>query len=157
MIDCVVKSYTCYKMNPIEWKLIRDASLEILTPDGFEKYQEMYEEEDLQYAWDAAVEHHVLGMGLVFGQLGEDDMRALDDSENWEDTSYYDTMKKDVFLAYQQVKAHKRFMEENPDEVAHFRRFQLWYQQQAAGEHVPGVTSGDDGFWASEDVRNESE
>ena len=51
-------------------------------------------------------------------------------------------------------------MEENPDEVAHFMRFQLWYRQQAAGGHVPGVTSGDDGFWATESVggnENESE
>ena len=68
MIDCVVKSYTCFELNPIEWKLVRDASLEILTPDGLEKYQGMYEEEDLQYAWDVAVEHHVLGVGLVLGQ-----------------------------------------------------------------------------------------
>ena len=105
-----------------------------------------YNEEDLQYKWNAAVAHHSLGVELVLGQLGDDDMRALDDSDNWEDTSYYDAMKKDVFLAYQQVKAHKRFMEENPDEVVHFRRFQLWYQQQAAGGHVPRVTSGDDGF-----------
>jgi hypothetical protein len=100
--------------------------------------------------WKAAVGHEPLGVSLVLGQLGHDDMRALDDSDNWEDTSYYDEMKKNVFLSYHQVKAHKRFMEENPDEVVHFRRFQLWYRQQAAGGHVPGRTSGDDGFWADE-------
>ena len=64
--------------------------------------------------WDAAVAHHPLVVDLVLGQLGDDDMRALDDLENWEDTSYYDKMKKHVFLTYQQVEAHKRFMEENP-------------------------------------------
>ena len=80
----------------------------------------------MQYKWNAAVAHHSLGVELVLGQLGDDDMRALDDSDNWEDTSYYDAMKKDVFLAYQQVKAHKRFMEENPDAVVHFKRFQAW-------------------------------
>ena len=158
VIDCVCKLYTCYKLNPIDWKSIRDASLEILTLDGLERYQEMYNEEDLQNAWDAAVAHHPLGVDLVLGQLGDDDMRALDDLENWEDTSYYDEMKKNIFLVYHQVKAHKRILDEYPEEVVHFRRFQLWYQQQAAGGHVPRVTSGDDGFWAAESVgENESE
>ena len=152
VIDCVVKLYTCYELNPIGWKSIRNASLEILTPDGLEKYRGMYEEEDLQYVWDAAVEHHVLGVGLVLGQLGDNDMRALDDSENWDNTSYYDKMKKNVFLAYHMVKAHTRFLDENPEEVVHFCWFQMWYSQQAAGGHVPGVTLGDDGFWAAESV-----
>ena len=85
----------------------------------------MYEEVDLQSAWYAAVEHHELGVSLVLSQLGDDVMRALDDSENWEDTSYYDKMKKNVFLAHHMVRAHKRFLEENPEEVIHFMRFQL--------------------------------
>ena len=102
--------------------------------------------------------HHPFGVTLVLGQLGDDDMRALDDSDNWEDTSYYDTMKTNVFLSYHQVKAHKRFLEENPEEVVHFKRFQAWYRQQAAGGHAAGVTSGDNGFWAAESVgENESE
>ena len=71
------------------------------------------------------MEHHPLGVSLLIGQLDDKDMRAIDDEENYYDTGYYDTMKKIYFLAYQQVKAHKRFMEENPDEVAHFRHFQL--------------------------------
>jgi hypothetical protein len=151
VIDCVVKSYTCYEMSPNEWKSIREASLEVLTSNGLENYKKLPgDEDDLIIQWEAAVGHEPLGVGLVLGQLGHDDMRALDDSDNWEDTSYYDEMKKNVFLSYQQVKAHKRFMEENPDEVVHFRRFQLWYRQQAAGGHVPGRTSGDDGFWADE-------
>ena len=159
MIDCVVKSYTCYEMNPIEWKSIREASLVVLTSNGLENYQKLPEdEEDLQIQWEAAVGHDPLGVGLVLGQLGHDDMRALDDWDNWEDNSYYNEMKKNVFLAYHMVKAHGRFLDENPGEVVHFRRFQLWYQQQAAGGHVPGVTSGDDGFWAAESVGgNESE
>ena len=157
VIDCVAKSYACYEMDPVYWASIWEASLAILTSDGLEGYQKKYNEEDLHYQWKAAMTHLPLGVELVLGQLGDDDMRALDDSDNWEDTSSYDAMKKDVFLTYQQVKAHKRFPDENPEEVVHFRRFQLWYQQQAAGGHVPQVTSGDDGFWASEDVRNESE
>ncbi len=157
MIDCHVKSYTCYELDPVDWTSIQEASLEILTPNGLERYQKKYNEEDLQCKWNAAVAHHSLGVELVLGQLGDNEMRALDDSDNWEDTSYYNAMKKDVFLAYQQVKANKCFLEENPDEVVHFSRFQAWYQQQASGGHVPGVTSGDDGFWASENVRNESE
>jgi hypothetical protein len=157
VIDCVVKSYTCYELDPVDWTSIREASLEILTLDGLKIYQQKYNEEDLQFQWNAAVAHHPFGANLVLGQLGDNDMRALDDSDNWEDSSYYDAMKKDIFLAYQQVKAHKRFLEENPDEVAHFSCFQAWYQQQASRGHVLGVTSGDDGFWASENVGNELE
>jgi hypothetical protein len=151
--------YTCFELDPVYWTEIRDACKGVLTLGGFLKYQEMYtDEEDLQNAWDAAVGHHSFSVEIVLGQLGEEDMRALDDSDNWEDTGYYDKMKKHVFLTYQQVEAHKRFMEENLDEVVHFRHFQLWYRQQAAGGHVPGVTSGDDGFWAAESVGgNESE
>ena len=159
MIDCVVKSYACFELNPIEWTSIREASLEVLTPDGFKKYKEQDdEEEDLQMQWEAAVGRDPLGVSLVLGQLGEDDMRALDDSDYWEDESYYNEMKKNVFLAYHMVKAHGRFLDENPGEVEHFRRFQLWYRQQAAGGHVPGRTWGDDGFWAAEsEDGNESE
>ncbi len=118
-----------------------------------ELYRGKYEEEeDLQNAWYAAMEHDELGVELVLGQLGYDDMRALDDSDNWEDTSYYEEMKKNIFLAHHMVWAHKRFLEENPEEVVYFMRFQRWYQQQADGGHVPGVTRGGDGFWASENV-----
>jgi len=156
VIDCVVKSYTCFELDPIEWRSIRDASLEILTPDGLYTYQELFEEEeDLQYQWIAAVEHHEFGVSLVLGQLGYDDMQALDDSENWDDPSHYEDMKTQVFLSYHMVQAHQRFLEAEPDEVVHFRRFQVWYRQQAALGHVPGVTSDDDGFWAAESV-NES-
>jgi hypothetical protein len=85
-------------------------------------------------------------------------MPALDDSENWDNTCYHDEMKKHVFLAYHMVKAHKRFLDENPEKVVHFRRFQVWYSQQAAGGHVPGVTLGGNRFWATESVGgNESE
>jgi hypothetical protein len=159
VIDCVVKSYTSYELNPIEWVSIRAASLEILTPNGLENYQKLPEdEEDLQMQWEAAVGHEPLGVSLVLGQLGYDDMRALDDSENWEDTSHYDEMRRNVFLGYHMIKAHGRFLEENPEEGVHFRRFQLWYRQQAAGGHVPGRTWGEDGFWAAESEEgNESE
>ena len=92
------------------------------------------------------MEHHVLGVGLVLGQLGDNDMRALHDSENWDDTSYYDEMKKNVFLAYHMVKAHKRFLDENPEEVVHFRRFQMWYSQQAAGGMFLGLRWGTTSF-----------
>ena len=61
-------------------------------------------------------------------------------------------MKTNFFLAYHQVQAHRRFLEECPDKVVRFRRFQLWYRQQVAGGHVPGRTPGDDGFWAKENI-----
>ena len=159
MIDCLVKSYICYKLDPGDWEMIWDACKEILTPEGLEEYQGLFEEEeDLQVQWEAAVEHPSLGVGLLIGQLDDEDLRAIDNGENYHDRGNYDAMKKNYFLAYHQVEAHRRFLEENPDEVVHFRRFQLWYRQQAVGGHVPGRTPGDDGFWASESVGgNESE
>jgi len=61
-------------------------------------------------------------------------------------------MKKKFFLAYHQVEAHTRFLKEKPEEMAHFRQFQVWYSQQVAGGHTPGRTPGDNGFWAKENM-----
>jgi len=110
------------------------------------------DEEDLQNAWDAAVGHLPFSVEIVLGQLDDDNMRALDNSDNWEDTGHYDEIKKNIFLAHHMVRAHKRFLEENPGEIVHFVRFQRWYRQQAAGGHVPGATRGIDGFWATNSV-----
>jgi len=140
-------------MDPIDWEMIRDACKEMLTPSGLDEYQELFEEEeDLQVQWEAAVDHPPLGVGLLIGQLDDEDIRAIDDKENWHDTSHYDLMKKNFFLAYHQVKAHRRFLEESPDEVAHFRRFQVWYRRQVAGGRAPGCRPGDSKFWAEEDM-----
>ena len=49
VIDCVVKLYTCYELDPVDWTLIQEASLEILTSDGLKIYQQKYNEEDLQF------------------------------------------------------------------------------------------------------------
>jgi hypothetical protein len=145
--------YTCFELDPVYWTEIRDACKGVLTLGGFLKYQEMYtDEEDLQNAWDAAVGHLPFSVEIVLGQLDDDNMRALDDSDNWEDTGHYDEIKKNIFLAHHMVRAHKRFLKENPDEVVLFMRLQRWYRQQAAGGHVPGVMRGGDGFWASESV-----
>ena len=54
-IDCLVKSYTCNKMDPIDLEMIRDACTEILTPNGLYHYQQLFkDEEDLQVQWEAA-------------------------------------------------------------------------------------------------------
>ena len=98
------------------------------------------------------MEHPVLGVGLVIGQLDDEDIRAIDDEENFHDTGNFYRMKKNFFLAYHMVQAHRRYLEGNPDEVAHFRQFQLWYSQQVAGGRAPGRTPGDDGFWAEENM-----
>jgi hypothetical protein len=61
-------------------------------------------------------------------------------------------MKKNFYKAYHMVQAHMRFLEEKPDEMAHFRRFQVWYSQQVAGGHAPGRTPGGDELWVKEDM-----
>jgi hypothetical protein len=153
IIDCLVKSYECHELDPVEWEEIRDACKDILTQNGLKEYQENFEEEeDLYMQWGAAVDHPPLGMNLLIGQLDDEDIRAMDDEENNYDTGSYDQMKKNFFKAYHMVKAHKQFLEENPKEVVHFRRFQLWYSQQVAGGHAPGRTPGDDELWVEEDM-----
>ena len=99
------------------------------------------------------MDHPPLGVGLLIGQLDDKDIRAIDDKENWHDTSHYDQMKKNFFLAYHQVQAHRRFLEECPEEVVHFRRFQLWYRRQVAGGRAPGRTSRDSEFWAEDGMK----
>ena len=94
IIDCLVKSYTCYELDPIDWESIRDACKEILTPNGLEEYQELFEEEeDLQVQWEAVVDHPPLGVGLLIGQLDDEDLQAINDEENWHNTGNYDQMK----------------------------------------------------------------
>ena len=56
------------------------------------------------------------------------------------------------FKAYHMVKAHLRFLEEKPDEVVHFKRFQVWYGEQVAGGHAPERTPGGNEFWVKEDM-----
>ena len=94
------------------------------------------------------MEHPRECVQLLVGQLGEDDLRAMKDKENHYGTSSDDWKRKRYFLSYHQVDAHMRYLEENPDEVVHFKRFQKWYRQQVAAGHAPGSTLGDNGFWA---------
>ena len=137
----------------MEWESIWDTLKEILTPSGLKEYQELFEEEeDLLMQWEAVVNHPPLGVNLTIGKLGDNDIQAMEDEENHYDTGDYDQMKKNFFKAYHMVEAHKRFLEENPNEVVHFRWFQLWYSQQVAGGHAPGRTPGNDEFWVKEDM-----
>ncbi len=153
IIDCLVKSYECYELDPVEWAEIRDACKDILTQSRLKEFQENFEEEeDLYMQWEAAVNHPSLGMNLLIGQLGDEDIRAMNDKENHYDTSSYNQMKKNFFKSYHMVQAHMRYLEENPNEVVHFKRFQAWYRQQVAGGHAPGSTPGDDKFWVKKDM-----
>ena len=124
-----------------------------MTQSGLKEYQELFEEEeDLQVQWEAAIDHPPLGVSLLIGQLDDDDICAIDDEENYYNTSNYDQMKKIFFKAYHMVQAHTQFLEENPDEVVHFKRFKVWYRRQMAGGDAPGRTPGDTKFWAKEDM-----
>ena len=133
-------------MDPFDWGSIREACQELLTPKVLEEYQQLFDdEEDLQMEWEAAVEHPALGVSPLIGQLDDEDLWARNNKDNFHNTSLHDMIKKKFFIAYHQVEAHKRFLKENPEEVAHFQRFQVWYEQQVAGGHAPW---GNSGFWA---------
>ena len=84
IIDCLVKSYECHELDPVEWEEIRDACKDILTQSGLKEYQEIFkEEEDLQVQWEPAIDHPPLGVGLLIRQMDDDDIRAIDDEENY--------------------------------------------------------------------------
>jgi hypothetical protein len=64
-----------------------------------EQYQELFEDkEDLQVQWEAAVDHHELGVGLLIGQLDDENLRAINDEENCYNTGHYAKMKNFVSL-----------------------------------------------------------
>jgi hypothetical protein len=59
----------------------------MLTPRGLDEYQELFEEEgDLQVKWEAAVDHPELGVGLLIGKLDDEDLQAINKTENWHRT-----------------------------------------------------------------------
>ena len=67
-------------MDPIDWEMISEACKELLTPNGLDLYQQLFEEEeDLQGQWEAAVDHSGLGVSLLIGQLDRKDLCAIDD------------------------------------------------------------------------------
>ena len=75
IIDCLVKSYECNKMDNVDWEFIRDACKEMLTPDGLELYQKLFQDkEDMQMEWEVAVDHPALGVSLLIGQLNDEDL-----------------------------------------------------------------------------------
>ena len=87
IIDCPVKSYTCYEMDRINWEMIQDASKDMLTLNGLEQYQELFDNKgDLQVQWEAAVEHPELGVSLLVVKLDDKDLRAINNEENWHNT-----------------------------------------------------------------------
>jgi hypothetical protein len=102
------------------------------------------------------------------GQLDNEDLRSEIDEENIYDSEPWDWVTKNFCLAYHQVKAQARWFASRPDEVEHYKRFQvrtcvlflyvqmgckltvlvlqLWYSQQAADGNAPGHPLGFDGY-----------
>jgi hypothetical protein len=72
--------YECNEIDNVDWEFIRDACKEMLTLDGLELYQKLFQDkEDMQMEWEAAVDHPALGVSLLIGQLNDKDLRAIDD------------------------------------------------------------------------------
>jgi hypothetical protein len=82
-------------------------------------------EEDLQDKWEAAVMHPGKYVNLLVGQCKEEDLRAESDKENHYDSSLWNRVTKNYFLAYHQVKLHPRWVALRPNEVENIRRFQV--------------------------------
>jgi hypothetical protein len=64
-------------------------------------------------------------VNLLVGQLNNNDLREERDKENHYDSEPWDLVTKNSFLAYHQVKAQARWFALRPNEVEHYRRFQL--------------------------------
>jgi hypothetical protein len=64
-------------------------------------------------------------VNLLVGQLNNKDLRAERDEENHYNSEPWDRGTKNFFLAYHKVKAQARWFASRPDEVEHYKRFQV--------------------------------
>ncbi len=69
--------------------------------------------------------HPAKYVNLLVGQLGDDDLRAERDEENHYNSEPWDLVTKNFFLDYHQVKAQVRWFASRPNEVEHYKRFQV--------------------------------
>jgi hypothetical protein len=163
------KSNKCNKTNPYALKAVNGYGLQLLSLCELERYcEKVPDEKDLQDEWRKAMTHPGKYVNLLVGQVDDEDLRSEIDEENHYDSEPWDWVTKNFFLAYHQVKAQARWFASKPDEVEHYKRFQvrtcllflyvqtncnptvlflqLWYSQQAADGNAPGHPLGFNGY-----------
>ncbi len=120
------KSNKCFEMNPDAWRAINGYGLQLLLRCNLERYRDKFpDEKDLQDEWKKAVTHPSNYVNLLVGQLDDDDLRAERDEENHYNSEPWDMVTENFFLAYHQVKAQAHWFASRPDEVEHYKRFQV--------------------------------
>jgi hypothetical protein len=115
-----------FEMNLDAWRAVNGYGLHLLLLCKLEHYRDKFpNEEDLQEEWKTDVTHPGKYVNLLVGQLDNKDLRAERDEENHYNSEPWDRVTKNFFLAYHQVKAQARWFALRPDEVEHYKRFQV--------------------------------
>ena len=126
VIDCVVKSNTCFEADPLYWMEVKIVGFKLLSHLDLKRYRSKFpDEKDLQDEWEDAVTNRGKYVNLLVGQQTEEDQRRETDEENYYDDSSWEQKTKNFFLAYYQVKAQTRYFASRPDEAEHYKKFQV--------------------------------
>ncbi len=124
----MAKSHECFETNPSGWRGVNSQGLKLLKERDLERFceeEEFSDEENIQEEWRAVITHDGKYVNLHVGQKSDKDVREENDEENYHDDEDWEQVTKNYFLAYHQVKAHARWLASRPDEVEHYKKFQV--------------------------------
>ena len=83
------------------------AGLDLLTRSELDRYREIIpDNEDRQDKWFAVIDDPKKYVSLLVGQMDDEEQRAENDKENYQDLSGWERTTKNFFLSYHEVKAH---------------------------------------------------
>ena len=131
ILNCAQASFEHYELACDVWSLVRTEYQDLLSPDEFERYKELYgeynDDENRQSEWES-----LLGM---FDPGNED----VGSSNNEGRANLRDDIKidsktmREKTIAYHQLKAFSLYLEDKPNLTAAYRKFLvscvyfLWY------------------------------
>jgi hypothetical protein len=110
-------------------------------------------DEDLQDEWVAVISDPGKYVTLLVGQIDDEEQREERDEENFYDCSEWEQTTQSYYLSYHEVKAHLRWVASRPAEAEAYKRFQVWYSQQADEGNAPGYPMGLGRYRGIEPVR----
>ena len=101
------KSYLCHEADPHVWEGIQISGKCLLTRSELDRYRElMPDQEDCQDEWFGVIDDPKKYVSLLVGQMDDEEQRAENDKENYQDLSGWERTTKIFFLSYHEIKAH---------------------------------------------------
>ena len=102
------------------------AGLDLLTRSELDRYRELIpDDKDCQEKWKAAIDDPKKYVSLLVGQMDDDEQWAELDEENYHNPSKWERTTKSYFLAYNEVKAHLKWVLSRPAEAEAYTWFQV--------------------------------